>query len=274
MHLNVRNPSGNAKFIRLQPAMPLPSDPEFQNDMDPFMYTRTLAASSVVMDEFSCTAVYSPLGNSQVNWAVKEMCGCSALIVVSERAMYFTHYFEDLAFCGTRAKPSNFKREVLDALDNGTTHQESLAAHSAEFQRQPGLAAFIITPTTTSSPALLYKAKIDQLKNKVNSIIGIIPDVISYVPEDYEASTVLGTNALGTALFQYDPNHQATNPKKLAKVWVERRDAYTHTNALAPSTYLDIPPPYLTIPPQYLTLPIPNPAMATPATKPNNIGLD
>ena len=156
MHLNVRNPSGKAKFIRLQPAMPLPSDPEFQNDMDRFMYTRTLATSSVVMDEFSCTAVYSPLGNSQVNWAVKEMCGCTALIVVSERAMYFTHYFEDLAFCGTRAKPSNFKREVLDALNNGTTHQESLAAHSAEFQRQPGLAAFIITPTTTSSPALLY----------------------------------------------------------------------------------------------------------------------
>lgn len=270
---------GKSKLIRLRRAMPLPSDPEFQNDMDRFMYTRTLAASNVVTDDSACTAVYSQLDRNQVNWAVKEMCGCSALIAVSERAMYFTHYFETLAFCGTKAEPSNFKREVLDALDNGATHQESLAAHSAEFQRQPGLAAFIMTPTTTRSAALQYKVKIDQLKNKVNSIIGIIPTVIPYKPEDCDTSTVLGTNALGTALFQYVPNHQATDPKKLAKVWVERRDAYTHSNALAPPPYLDLPSPYpdlpplyLTLPPPYLTLPTPGPVAVTPAAKPNNSG--
>lgn len=210
--------------------MPLPSDPVFQNDLDRFMYTRTRAASNVVTDDTSSTAVHSVLNGDAVNWAVKEMCGCSALIVVSESAMYFTHYFENLAFCGTRDQPSNFQREVLNPLDNGAPNQESLAAHQAEFRNQPGLAAFIMTPTTTKSPALQYRVKIDQLKNKVNSIIGIVPGVISYVPEDCETSTVLGTNALGTALFQYDPNHQGTAPRKLAKVWVERTDAYNHAS--------------------------------------------
>lgn len=96
-------------------------------------------------DPTSSTAVHSLLDGNQVNWAVKKMCGCSVLIVVSERAMYFTHYFENLAFCGSREEPSNFKHEVLDALDNGATNQESLAAHSVEFGGQPGLAAFIMT---------------------------------------------------------------------------------------------------------------------------------
>lgn len=221
---------GHSKLIRLGRAMPLPSDPVFQNNLDQFMYARTRAASNVVTDDTSSTAVHSVLNGDAVNWAVKEMCGCSALIVVSESAMYFTHYFENLAFCGTRAQPSNFQREVLNALDNGATNQESLAAHQAEFRNQPGLAAFIMTPTTTKSAALQYRVKIDQLKNKVNSIIGIVPTVISYVPQDCETSTELGTNALGTALFQYDPNHQGTAPRGLAKVWVERTDAYTHTS--------------------------------------------
>lgn len=231
---------GRSKLIRLGRAMPLPSDPVFQNNLDRFMFTRTRAASNVVTDDTTSTAVHSVLNGNTVNWAVKEMCGCSSLIVVSESAMYFTHYFENLAFCGTSKQPSNFRREVLDALDNGATNQESLAAHEAEFRNRPGLAAFIMTPTTTKSAALQYRKKIDELKDKVNSIIGIVPAVISYVPEDCESSTVLGTNALGTALFQYDPNHQGTDPRGLAKVWVERTDAYTHTS---PSGTDTISPP-------------------------------
>lgn len=205
--------------------------------MDRFMYTRTLAASDVVTDEFSCTAVYSPLGNSQVNWVVKEMCGCSALIVVSERAIYFAHYFEDLAFCDTRAKPSNFKREVLDALDNGKPHQESLAAHSEEFKHQPGLAAFIITPTTTRSSALLYKAKIDQLKNKVNSIIGIIPDLISYVPETVRQVLCWGPTPLAQLFFSMIQTIRQLIPRNLPKFGL-KRETHTPIQILRPHLHI------------------------------------
>lgn len=40
-----------------------------------FMFTRTRAASNVVTDDTTSTAVHSVLNGDAVNWAVKEMCG-------------------------------------------------------------------------------------------------------------------------------------------------------------------------------------------------------
>lgn len=42
---------GHSKLIRLGRAMPLPSDPVFQNDLNRFMVTRTEAADNVVTDD-------------------------------------------------------------------------------------------------------------------------------------------------------------------------------------------------------------------------------
>lgn len=73
---------------------------------------------------------------------------------------------------------------------------------------------------------------------------------------------VLGTHALGTAHFQYDPNHRPTNPRRLAKVWVERAEKYSRaTNDLALLLGVNVPPS--------LPLPVAN----TPPTQPNNSGL-
>lgn len=222
---------GNSKLIRLArrgnliPRMELPGD-----DIDKFMYDQTLTARNVVFDDTACTAVHDTLEGNAIDLAVKEMCGCSALILVSEKAVYFTHYFENLAFCGTRENPSNFKREVLDALDNGTPTQASLKAHDTDFKDQPGLAGFIMTPTTgKGTDSLQYKKKIEQLQGKVNGLIGIMPTVVPYKPEDCKKSEVLGTNALGTALYKYDPAHKQEEPQALAKVWVERSDVYDHS---------------------------------------------
>lgn len=156
------------------------------------------------------------------------MWGCTSLIVVSEKAVYFTHYFENLAFCGERTAPSDFNGQVLKALDDGTATQESLKRHASDFKDQDGLAAFIMTPTTGKSSSLMYKNKVAQLQSKVNEIIGFSPNIVSYKPEDCETSPVLGTNALGTALFQYDPRQNAEDPKALSKVWVERSEEYSH----------------------------------------------
>lgn len=57
--------------------------------------------------------------------------------------------------------------------------------------------------------------------------------IISYVPEDCADSEVLGFNALGTALFQYDPNQKENDPKKLAKVWVEKYEGIQSRMACA-----------------------------------------
>ena len=60
-------------------------------------------------------------------------------------------------------------------------------------------------------------------EEKVREIIGVAPKIVSYA-----TGSKLGTNALGTALFRYDPKQSPTNPKKLAKVWVEKDDKYGH----------------------------------------------
>ncbi|KAK5001204.1 hypothetical protein LTR66_000082 [Elasticomyces elasticus] len=199
------------------------------DSLDRFMRDRTADAPNVVTVETDCTAVYSALGNSAVSWAVKGMCGCTSLIVVSERAVYFTHYYENLAFCsGIEGVPIKFKKLVLDALENGNEHQESLRGHATDFRDQRGLAAFIMTPTEEDGVKLDYRKRVKQLKEKVNDIIGITPEVVPYKPIDCTDEDVLGTNALGTALFQFDPRQNEMDPRALSKVWIERREVYSH----------------------------------------------
>lgn len=210
--------------------MGLPEDADYpdSSSLDVFMRSRTNAAPNAATHETTGTAVYSVLGEEPVSWAVKEMCGCSALIVVSEKAVYVTHYFEDLAFCGTNDRPANLKREILDPLEHGALNHRSLAGHAVDFRDQAGLAAFIMTPTKEDSGALQYEGSIRKLKDKVNSLIGMVPTVIPYKAEDCDYSRELGTNALGTGLFQYDPQRQGNRSQKLAKVWIERKEVYSH----------------------------------------------
>lgn len=228
---------GKPRFVRLAPRMKLPGDEGFR-DMNDFMKKQTEAARNVVTDPSQCTAVYSALGESGVNWAVNGMCGCTSLIVVSEKATYFTHYFEDLAFCADAPKSSDFQRQVLGALEDGTSTQESLRHHASDFRDQTGLAAFIMTPTTGKSSSLQYKSKIARLQSKVDEIIGLTPKIISYVPEDGATSKQLLKNALGTALFQYDPKQNKDDPKALTKVWIEKSEEYSHTWS-GPSAQVD-----------------------------------
>lgn len=163
------------------------------------MYNRTLVADNVVTISSRSTAVHRPLGCTKVNWAVKDMCGCSSLIAVSEKAMYFTHYFKNLAFSSTKSgakfTPSDFQGEDLDPLEKGTTSQQTLRTYSKLFFGQLGLAAFIMTPTKErSSTTLKYADEIRLLQTKVNCIIGITPNVVSFVPEDCDYSTVCTWN--------------------------------------------------------------------------------
>ena len=50
---------------------------------------------------------------------------------------------------------------------------------------------------------------------------------------------VLGTHALGTAHFQYDPNHRPTNLRRLPKVWVERAEKYSRCGGRKEETSTD-----------------------------------
>lgn len=243
-HLRARHRPTLPTFIGLEPAMKLPSDDEFGNDMDIFMHRQTKDPRDAVFDGSVCTAVYSLLEEVPVHWYLVNMCGCTGLVVVSEKAVFFAHYFENLAFCGSPTEPSDFRTEVLEALGNGNEFHPSLNSLAGQFKGQRGLGAFIMTPTKRSkdSKTALYAEKVERLRRKVKSIIGIRPEVVLYNPE-HSLGGVLGTNALGTALFQYDPDQRKNDPKKLVKVWIERKNVHTHEWGDAVATSDDPPSP-------------------------------
>lgn len=178
------------------------------------------------------TALFSQLGPDPVNIGLSGLCGCSGLIVMSEAAVYFAHYFEDLSFdSGDAAFPADFQGQVIDFLNNGLQDQpdvqNSLAANAASFAGQPGASAFIMTPLKEEGTGPEYPDQISQLSNTVAQIIGITPTVLIYDPLDC-TSAQLGTDARGAALYQYDPANQADAPQKGFRFIFEVSDKGIH----------------------------------------------
>lgn len=85
----------------------------------------------------------------------------------------------------------------------GQRIKESLAAHQAEFRNPAGPCSLHHDAYDEQSQRLSSTGqKIDQLQEQgPTPSSASFPAVISYVPQDCDSSTELGTNALGTALF-------------------------------------------------------------------------
>lgn len=65
-----------SKLIHLRAGHATTKRPSLPELLGPgLMFTQTRAASNVVTDDTTSTAVHSVLNGDAVNWAVKEMCG-------------------------------------------------------------------------------------------------------------------------------------------------------------------------------------------------------
>ena len=178
------------------------------------------------------TALFSVLGADPINIGLSGLCGCSGLIVMSEAAVYFAHYFEDLSFdSGDVEFPADFQSQVIDFLNNGLTDQPavqiSLAANAASFQNQAGASAFIMTPLKEGGTGPEYPDQIAQLSTTVAQITGLTPTVLIYDPLDCTSEELL-TDARGAALYQYDPVNQAVAPQKGFRFIFELSDKGIH----------------------------------------------
>lgn len=75
------------------------------------------------------------------------LTGYTALIVMSEKAVWFGHFWETLAYDST---DEVFRKEVIDFINNGGTQkpdeQQSIAAHADASKDQPGASAWILYP--------------------------------------------------------------------------------------------------------------------------------
>jgi hypothetical protein len=144
--------------------------------------------------------------------------GCTAIIVMSQKAVWFGHFWETLSYGhGKRV----FKRKVLDFLNHGDTDnpemQQSLAAHAAAFRGQPSASAWILWPAPDEID--LGGGKMDfedyseetaKAKDEILKLTGITATAFMYPTKpDSEIET-----ALGRALYQYDPQAQENDPKR------------------------------------------------------------
>ncbi|KAL8739682.1 MAG: hypothetical protein Q9190_007538 [Brigantiaea leucoxantha] len=139
------------------------------------------------------------------------LTGCTALIVMSEKAVYFAHFWETLSYDST---DEVFQKYVIDFINNGDTQnpdeQQALAAHADDFKGQPAASAWILYPVQDdvyeddgSTTNVYYKYKNTKLQDEVFKLTGITATMTEYTPSDD------GNTALGRALYQYDPNARA-----------------------------------------------------------------
>jgi hypothetical protein len=196
-------------------------------------------------DGVQSSAVFRSLIDSgPINMGVQILCGCTILVVVSQEAVYFAHYFEDLAFQANEGDPpADFQQQVINFLNNGlprldgTGNYPSLAANAASFQTNVN--AYIMTPQAEDDnapagqviylPGVRYNDKVIQLKNRVAGILdpqGTL-DLANRIPiVTYQALdaglpggprtpglTTLENTAKGRGLYQFDPD-QSTNRQK------------------------------------------------------------
>ncbi|RDW73395.1 hypothetical protein BP6252_07302 [Coleophoma cylindrospora] len=193
-----------------------------------------------------------------VNLGVQNLCGCSILVVVSQEAVYFAHYFEDLAFSAPDVdsddegtpEPPDFQGQVINFLDNGLArvkfknraHYPGLTPNAASFQTN--VQVFIVTPqgeqpglplgqTIYIDNSMEYNDRIIELKNKVVQILSHVPGLDTRVniftyqaldagpvggPETAGLRTLFSTSK-GKSLYQFDPNESAT--QKSARLFIE-----------------------------------------------------
>lgn len=142
------------------------------------------------------------------------LTGCTALIVMSEKAVWFGHLWETLAY---DVPDEVFQNEVIDFINNGGTQnpdeQQSLAAHADDFKDQAGASAWILYPVADdvieddgSTKPVYYKDKNTKLQQEVFKLTGITATMTEYTPNDATDT------ALGRSLYQYDPNARAADP--------------------------------------------------------------
>ncbi|KAN0077789.1 hypothetical protein V8E54_006093 [Elaphomyces granulatus] len=71
------------------------------------------------------TAKFEPFGQEEFNIGMKDLVGCTGLIVVSSQGAYLAHWWEDPGFNNTR----RLRARALKGLKEGLRFHPSLAAH-------------------------------------------------------------------------------------------------------------------------------------------------
>lgn len=224
--------------------LPVPGDEPWEGDVATFLYDQIEIAeesgNEVALRGRGTRGISSALAielrASRLNMVIQGMYGCTAVIVVSERLVWGSHFWEDEAF---KASDDIFQASVIDLLGpgDGTPQMPGLTQFTgAGCRLAPATMpqAFIVTPGFISgSGAMFYPNQVVKIEDTLKIILGqdVPVELILYDPvdppaepdSDGDSDEDVEWTPEGRILFQYDPVQQRCNGVQTAmwRLWIE-----------------------------------------------------
>ncbi|KAL3429545.1 hypothetical protein BDV09DRAFT_190039 [Aspergillus tetrazonus] len=182
---------------------------------------------------------FSSLGRrKQYSTGVAHLSGCTTMYIISRRAVYATHWWENVSFDpdpewlgDDRTEEGIFQSTVLDMLAQGGRYHPRLDALLIEDNY---IQAYLIHPMQTwheNTGDVGYPEKWEAIRNKVGELVPTLQDPARWTDIPYKA---LMNNdeelderggTAGKNLFKFDPLHIFESGAKgpLAMMWAEDR---------------------------------------------------
>ncbi|KAJ8122949.1 hypothetical protein O1611_g9711 [Lasiodiplodia mahajangana] len=188
---------------------------------------------------FAVRKEFSDFSSNVLNIGIEGLTGCTVLAVVSPKAVYMAHFYENLAFRpdGRIAPDTAFEQNCLnlitgqgarwrargDHLDpslfEGTTNGPAIAYIMTPRQDQETPTKQNPSPPVPGPDTQFYPGRMEQLSQTLTSLIPGLEVVhynyIAMNSKDYTQSYQ------GRALFEYDPNADGSNNANF-RLWYEQ----------------------------------------------------
>ncbi|KAL4812291.1 hypothetical protein BDW67DRAFT_170304 [Aspergillus spinulosporus] len=205
------------------------------------------------------SAQFEVLGAEPVEIVLDGLCGCTALLIASRRAVYFAHFFENISFLDSDYANNATARErfediVIGFLDTGDDLMGDVYDEEGDlilreyvaltdnlhfFTPDTNPSIIIVSPVDELEDAveegvevngvveygegLLYEDYIERLKEYLAEILpGIEPTVFSYEALDRHDSLLDGWR--GKGLYQYDPEAEVNPTRRGARFFYQAED--------------------------------------------------
>ncbi|CAO2658407.1 Nn.00g061300.m01.CDS01 [Neocucurbitaria sp. VM-36] len=203
--------SHSSNFLRR--GLTSPHDARYNGDVGTWLMVQVAVSLNDLahgQPPLTTTGFSFSLDNEPNTWSLKDLYGCTSVIVISRKRMFMAHLWEDPSMI----TPHLLQTQVLDSLRNGDAGvPQGLTAFTGpggDFENIPAnkVRAFIITPyrrgsTNPSFDDLQFPYEVGKIKDLLSSILGRSDtSTIPYVPRDPDPDFLL---PFGKVLLQYDP---------------------------------------------------------------------
>ncbi|KAL4772283.1 hypothetical protein BDW60DRAFT_187759 [Aspergillus nidulans var. acristatus] len=228
------------------------------NRVDNYVTNNALAVYDYSLNPGN-SAQFEVLGDEPVEIVLDGLCGCTALLIASRRAVYFAHFFENISFldsdyANNAAARERFEDIVIRFLDTGDDLMGEVYDEDGDlilreyvaltdnlhfFTPDTNPSIIIVSPVDELEDAveqgvevngvvdygdgLLYEDYIERLKGYLAEILpGIEPTVFSYEALDNNDPLLDGWR--GKGLYQYDPEAEVNPTRRGARFFYQVED--------------------------------------------------